>query len=246
MRAIAVTVSAMLLAGCGGEALPAEIAARYRVAHVAGLGGAQAMAIYRNEAAALPDLDQFAIVVNGRPLTDRTSAADPNTFYLLSGSLARALPGASYEFVLDLPSARGTRSAIEMVEPAELTSPAPQSTLSLDEDLEVAWSSSMPGQIDQVYLRIFGPGVHLSGYDESDTAVAESGEARVTIPSSQLRRWVAALELAKPVPAPPGLANAQLELVLARSHRASTRPPFQSGEIEALAEISTIAVALAP
>jgi hypothetical protein len=246
MRRAAALAGAMAIAsaGCGDEDESSpELAATYYVSHRAEEPTAHVFAIIDWQRVFPPFRFSAAVTVNGLPLGFMPGRSGGMVF---DADIPRIAAGEAYDFVIGPPSTRDTTTSIEMVHPADLTSPVAGAEVSRDQDLEVSWSAAVPGETDHIYLRALGPAptfdvVFQSGELTSvdPAAVAPDGASQLTVPSSRLSAWVASAGL-------PLGPSTRWELVLFRWRSAPSNPASPDGRIWLTSEVSKVPVSIVP
>jgi hypothetical protein len=246
MRRAAALAGAMAIAsaGCGDEDESSpELAATYYVSHRAEEPTANVFAVIDWQKVFPPFRFAAAVTVNGLPLGFVPGRHGGMVF---DADIPRVAAGEAYELVIGPPSTRDTTTSIEMVHPADLTSPVAGAEVSRDQDLEVSWSAAVPGETDHIYLRALGPAPTFDVVFQSGeltavdpAAVAPDGASQLTVPSSRLSAWVASAGL-------PLGPSTRWELVLFRWRSAPSSPATPDGRIWLTSEVSKVPVSIVP
>jgi hypothetical protein len=241
------------LAGCSDGHEREELIATWYLSHLDGQSATHVTAIFDHWPEYLPTMGSTAaVMVNGAALTPPCCTPAGFPTHIFDGQVGEVEAGQPYELVVDLPW-QPTTSTIEMIHPAELTAPLAGSQIPTDQDLEVTWSSATPGEVDRVFLRVHvlgssirpvfgGIGMPPDSPDETPIAVAEDGEARVTVPASTLESWANGAANAMAEFVSPG-EEVQWALVLSRSSSVVNGELFEANNIWLESEVATIPIA---
>ena len=197
----------------------------------------------------LPAMGALATVtVNGEAISSPCCTPMGAMSQLFEGSVHQVEAGQHFQLVVDSPWQPWTGS-IEMVHPAELTAPPAGAQISTDQDLEVTWTNTTPGEDDHVYLRVrvLGSSFRVAyrgggvpPIPDGGSVVAD-GEARVTVPASTLQKWTndASHDLAFLSPE----EEVQWELVLSRVRNVGNGKLLELDNVWLGSEVATIPIA---